>query len=171
MTNKRKIYNEEIFVNYLYNTVEYKDHVDPIYKTSSYTLSFIQKVYIFMMMVYDKKIIHMTTLDVDKDNIDEYYHIMCNCVDFDICKNIYYDGKLIIKNIEDILNKKITFQCNTLLEESIKRYPKYTARGFTFENDQLKYEDLKDADHCTQQVFTDDLSTVPISYLISLLSN
>ena len=110
------------------------------------------------------KVITINALTVEK-NIDHYHEFINNRVDFDVCKNIY-DGKLYIKNIDGILNKKIIFKCQTRLDQSIMRYHKYKARGFVF--DHFVYNDVKEADYCEQRVFATDLNQVPL-YLLNFI--
>lgn len=62
-------------------------------------------------------------IDKDHDNFIENF-------DFDICKNIYYPNKkLYIHDIENILNKRTTFNATFNLRLSIARYYKYINYG------------------------------------------
>ncbi len=119
--NVRKRYDGEIYVsdieNYIYDIMFYKDSVElyniPFTTHHPILYHIIQDVYYFHDIDQAKKVIQMTTLDTD-----EYYKFICNRVDFDICKNIYYNDKLIINDIDAILNKQIIFKntFNTCLQ-------------------------------------------------------
>lgn len=161
-----KNYKVSYIEHYIFNTMNYLDLIYD-YKNIPFTTHhpilyhIIQKAH---YVIADNtritmKVITIDALDIVKD-IGQYFKIMDNRVDFDVCKNIYYNNKLYIKDMDGILNKKITFNCKTQLDQSMIRYHKYKFRGFVFDN-KITYENLKDADYCEQRVFSSN--NIPLS--------
>lgn len=172
--NIGKLYNQPIYGKnhdvtdleyYLYNHMHYLELIHdykgiPMTKHHPILYHIIHESYYGSETDTNSKVIKINALTVEK-NIHQYHEFINNRVDFDICKNIYHDGKLYIKDIDNILNKKITFKCHTRLDQSLMRYHKYKTRGFVF-NDFI-YDDVKEADYCEQRVFATDLNNVPSS--------
>lgn len=103
----------------------------------------------------NKPVIQIISFD---SNIN-YYKFISTWTDFDICKNLYSNGKLIINNINNIFNKSCQFNCTCLLEQSIFRYHKYHNRGFNITK--IKYNELIKYDQYKNKIITNNLNNIP----------
>lgn len=94
------------------------------------------------------------------------YNFINEWTDFEICKNSYNYQNLMIKNIISILNKTFTFHCTNLLEQSIRRYHKYTKRGFNITK--IHYNELKMYDQYHTKIITETMVSDNIKQFVDV---
>ena len=141
--------------DFLYN-IGYDGHEDiPIYvgKDEIKTHDYIKRVRNDTKI--NKPLIQIISIDTDQS--DEFIN---QWTDFDICKNLYINGKLIIGHISSILNKTCDFNCTCLLEQSITRYHKYQKRGFNIIKSKLNK--FMTYDQYNHKIITSDLTKVQL---------
>ncbi len=80
---------------------------------------------------------YINVIDVNNDKYNDYETFINECVDFSICQNFFCYNKdntfkLRILHLEDLLNKRSSFNYIGSIEKSIKRCEKYIQRGISF---------------------------------------
>lgn len=159
--NDRKKYTFNEIEDYLFNEMEYDGSSECIlYRWDTNDIKTHPQIRNVRTYTKENKCdIQIISINLSK-NISDCYSFIENRFDFDICKNIY-DGDLIIKNIENILNKTTNFNATTSLTDSIGRYHKYVLRGFNFENKTtIKYTDLVNSDQYLTRVYSYNINEV-----------
>lgn len=100
------------------------------------------KLGIINIFLGDDDNVSIRTINVNTDNKQE----LLNNFDFDICKNLYYFESdkpiLYINNFTNIINKQTKFNHTSILGNSFHRMVEYINRGFTFDKNNISYEQL-----------------------------
>lgn len=137
----------EIFLNKYYKFSDY-------YAANRYSTDIGPQInWIRNYSITDEFKIQTIQLNMEYDN-KKIYDYLDESFDFDICKNLYSFSNnqdiIKIKNLQQILNKKIEFKITENVGSTLKRYKKYKNRGFKFNNiknyfDEIitKYENVK----------------------------